>query len=229
MLIGVVNSKGGVGKSTIAVHLAAWLHEKGVKVAVVDADGQSSSTEWLAEAAPEIPCYQWQDSEQIFGGIEELKENFEAVVLDGPAGLNEATKAVMVLAHGIMIPCGPSILDLRALQDALLVVKEVQATRAGGLPYVRLVPNKLQRRYRLSQELLYAVQEVELSASTGLSLLSAYPDAAGQGTVVWRMGSKAGKAAREMNRLFEEIINDESTLDERNDEEKTAVPQRGVA
>lgn len=214
MLVGVVNAKGGVGKSTIAVHLAAWLHEKGAKVAMVDADAQSSSTEWLSEAVPELPCFQWRDSVEIFEGVKSISDDFEAIIFDGPAGLNEATKSIMMLAHGILIPCGPSILDLRALQEALVVAREVQSTRPGELPSLRLIPNKIQKRYRLSQELLNAVEEVEISSSTGLSLLSAYPDAAGQGTLVWHMGSKAWKAAKEMEKLFNEIINDESVEEE---------------
>ena len=227
MTIGVVNSKGGVGKSTIAVHLAAWLHEQGVQVALVDADSQGSSTEWLTEAQPEIPCYQWRTSKEILRGIEKLKASVEVVVMDGPAGLNEATKTLMVLCDGILIPCGPSILDMRALQDALRVVKEVQQTREGGLPAVRLVPNKLQRRYRLSQELVYAIEDIDVMGSQGLSLLSAYADAPGQGTVVWRMGSSARKAAKEMNQLFEEILNDESNLE--NDAKKKTELRRSVA
>lgn len=214
MLVGVVNAKGGVGKSTIAVHLAAWLHEKGAKVAMVDADAQSSSTEWLSEAVPELPCFQWRESHEIFEGVKSISDDFDAIIFDGPAGLNEATKSIMMLAHGILIPCGPSILDLRALQEALVVAREVQSTRPGELPSLRLIPNKIQKRYRLSQELLNAVEEVELSSSTGLSLLSAYPDAAGQGTLVWHMGSKAWKATKEMEKLFNEIINDESVEEE---------------
>lgn len=220
MLIGVVNQKGGVGKSTLVVHLAVWLHEQGVKVALVDADSQSSSTEWLREAQPEIDCYQWQGAAEIFDGVEELQEKYDAVVFDGPAGLNDATKAIMVLANGILVPCGPSILDLRALEEALIVVREVQDTRPERLPVVRLIPNKLQKRYRLSQELVYVIKDADVAGSTGLSLLSAYADAAGQGTVVWRMGSRAEKAAREMKKLFEEILSDSSTLEQQTEEKK---------
>jgi chromosome partitioning protein len=54
MILALANSKGGVGKSTLAVHLAVWLHEKGRQVAFVDSDVQGSSSAWLQEAAPEI-------------------------------------------------------------------------------------------------------------------------------------------------------------------------------
>jgi chromosome partitioning protein len=50
MIITVANSKGGVGKSTLAVHLAAWLYEQGCKVTLADCDTQQSSSEWIREA-----------------------------------------------------------------------------------------------------------------------------------------------------------------------------------
>lgn len=54
MVIVLANSKGGVGKSTLAVHLAVWLYDRGHRVALVDADVQSSSSVWLQEAEPSV-------------------------------------------------------------------------------------------------------------------------------------------------------------------------------
>ena len=54
MFLAMVNAKGGVGKSTLAVHLAVWLHERGQRVMLVDCDLQRSSSQWMAEAAPEV-------------------------------------------------------------------------------------------------------------------------------------------------------------------------------
>jgi chromosome partitioning protein len=50
MLMAMVNSKGGVGKSTLAVHFAVWLHECGYRVILLDCDLQRSSSQWIAEA-----------------------------------------------------------------------------------------------------------------------------------------------------------------------------------
>lgn len=221
MILGVVNAKGGVGKSTIAVHLAVWMHDQGVDVAMVDADSQSSSTEWVREAEPAIDCYRWRTSEEILQNIPKLRETKGAIVMDGPAGLNETTRTIMMVADGIFIPCGPSVLDLRALRDAMKVVAAVQGTREGGLPVVRLIPNKLQRRYRLSRELVDYVGDMDVTGSTGLGLRQAYADAPGQGTVVWRMGSAAKEAAAEMNKLFEEILTDTDTFENEHDSNET--------
>ena len=47
MIVALANAKGGVGKSTLAVHLAAWWKERAARVALVDADAQGSSSVWL--------------------------------------------------------------------------------------------------------------------------------------------------------------------------------------
>src|SRR5580700_7054815 len=53
-IILIANSKSGVGKSTLAVHLATWLHEQGQTVILADCDAQRSSSDWIKEAMPEI-------------------------------------------------------------------------------------------------------------------------------------------------------------------------------
>ena len=49
-VVALTNSKGGVGKSTVSVHLAAWSQERGLRTALVDADIQGASSLWLHEA-----------------------------------------------------------------------------------------------------------------------------------------------------------------------------------
>jgi chromosome partitioning protein len=99
------------------------------------------------------------------------------------------------------------VLDLRAAQDAIRVVRQAQAIR-NGPPLAVLIPNKLQVQYRLSRELLDAARTVGIPSARGLRLRQAYADAVGQGSVVWRMGPKAADAAGEINNLFEELIAD---------------------
>lgn len=61
MIYGLTNSKGGVGKTTIAVHLAAWLVKKKRRVIFIDADPQSSASQWIREL--ELPIQLEQLSE----------------------------------------------------------------------------------------------------------------------------------------------------------------------
>lgn len=217
MIFAFTNSKGGVGKSTISVHLTVWLHERGARVALVDADVQGSSSIWLQEAAPEIKVVRLQTPDEVLEQVPGLQREFDHLIIDGPAGLSEVTRTVLFVADVTFLPCGPSVLDLRAARDAIRVVRQAQHIRKGP-PRAVLVPNKLQVQYRLSQELLETARSLEIPAAGGLRLRQAYADAAGQGTVVWRMGTRAQDAAKEMETLLQEITSHESareTLDER--------------
>lgn len=205
VIISTTNQKGGVGKTTIAVHCAAWLVENGVRVAVVDADVQSSSTEWLREAYPEIPVKRLQTADDVLEGIPQLQRDHEVVVVDGPAGLTEVTRAILLITDGALLPCGPSVLDLRAADEAVRVLRQAQGIRKGS-PWAFFVPNRLQRHLRLSRELLETAQTLGIPVAPGLGLRQAFADAPGQGTTVWKMGSAANEAGDELNQLFTKVF-----------------------
>jgi chromosome partitioning protein len=206
MIAAVVNSKGGVGKTTLAVHMAVWIAEQGKSVALVDSDVQASSSIWLKEASPAIPQFRLQTPDDVLEQIPKIQASYDFVVVDGPAGLSEVTRSILLIAEVAFLPCGPSVLDLRAANDAIRVVKQAQKIR-GGPPRAILVPNKLQIQYRLSQELLETANNLEIPASSGLGLRQAFADAAGQGTVVWKMSSKSAQdAAGEIQNLLRELL-----------------------
>ena len=221
MIIAQTNSKGGVGKSTLAVHLVIWLKEQGRTVALVDADVQGSSSVWLREAEPQVEVFRLQTPDDVLDQIPRLLAQFDDIVIDGPAGLSEVTRAILLLADLACLPCGPSVLDLRAANDAIRVVRQVRQIRQGP-PAVILVPNKLQVRYRLSREFLETARSLEIPTTSGLRLRQAYADSAGQGTVVWRLNTRSGREATdEIQTLFREL----STYDGRG---KT-IDEPGVA
>ena len=206
MIVALTNSKGGVGKSTLAVHLAVWLSEQGAKVALIDSDVQGASSLWLHEASPEIKVVRLQTADDILDQVPKIQSEVQHIVVDGPAGLSEITRTILFLTDLAFLPCGPSVLDLRAAIDAIRVVRQVQTIRKGP-PKAVLVPNKLQVQYRLSQELLETAKTLEIPAASGLRLRQAFADAAGQGTVVWRMQTQSARdAAGEIQNLFTELL-----------------------
>src|SRR5271169_6806596 len=84
MIIVVANSKGGVGKSTLAVHLAAWLHEQGHSVTLADCDTQHSSSDWAKEAVPDVKSVRLSDPNDILDRLPILGQQTDYVVADGP-------------------------------------------------------------------------------------------------------------------------------------------------
>lgn len=207
MIYGLTNSKGGVGKTTIAVHLAAWLTRKKRRVVFIDADPQQSASTWIKELGLPIELHQLETPEEIIQRVPKLATSVHDIVIDGPAGLSSTTRAIMLKADRVFLPCGPSILDLRALAKAVALLTAAQKTREGK-PTGALIPNRLQRRGRLSREVLKAAERIGVPMLTGIMLRQSFADAAGQATVVWKMGATARTAAIEMENLLEEMTRD---------------------
>jgi chromosome partitioning protein len=205
MIYGLTNSKGGVGKTTIAVHLAAHLARKKRPVVFIDADPQQSASAWIKELSLPIQLETLDTPEEIIRQVARLSNDKTDIVIDGPAGLSETTRAIMVRAHRVFLPCGPSILDLRAASKAVQLLNEARKARK-GLPKGALIPNKLQKRGRLSREMLDAVHKLKIPVLAGLSLRQAFADAAGQAKVVSDMrGASAFLAGYEMKQLLREM------------------------
>jgi chromosome partitioning protein len=202
MIVATVNQKGGVGKSTIAVHLVTWLRDRGIDAGLVDADPQASSSVWAKEVDHATPVHRMSSVDDILDRVRGLPET--AKVIDVPPGLGEVSRATMLVSDVALIPCGPSVLDLRAAHEAIRVLEQVHQIR-GELPKGAFVPNKLQRNYRLSRELLLTADSLGLEVAPALGLRQAFADAAGQKTVVWRMKQQAAAGA-EMTRLFEHLF-----------------------
>jgi len=103
------------------------------------------------------------------------------------------------------------VLDVRAASDAVKALDQVHAIR-GDLPKGVFVPNKLQKNYRLSDELLVTAKTLGLEVAPGLGLRQAFADSAGQHSVVWRMSRQAQPAANEVLALFEHLFPNEQVL-----------------
>lgn len=217
MLYAFTNLKGGVGKSTLAVHAAIWLAEQGKRVCLVDADGQSSSSYWLKEASPELPLFRLITADDLLDQIPKIAAHYEHVVIDGPGALSEVTRTILLLTDMAFLPCGPTVMDLRAANETIRVVRQVQMIRKGP-PEALFIPNLLHKRHRLSTDFLETARSLDIPTVNGLRQLQAYADAVGQGTVAWRMGREGAEAGKEIQNLFREILNDAfvtETADER--------------
>jgi len=206
MIIVLANSKGGVGKTSISVHLATWLAEQGHSVVLADCDAQQSSGDWIAEAAPAIRVVRLADPTAILDSLPQLAEEANYVVADGPGSNTETSRALLLRADLALVPCKASMLEVRALAQATAVLRQSQDIRHGK-PDAIIVLSMVGKTYRLTQDMKDAAVALGLPlAKTTLTLKQIYADAPGQGTVVWRLGARGREAAAEMEALFREVL-----------------------
>ena len=208
MIIVLANTKGGVGKSTLAVHIALWLHDRGVLTAFIDADKQLSGAQWIEEAEPAIPLRTARTPEECLEACERLQHESACVICDGQAGLDDVSRSLMLMADLALMPISPSILDLRSVNEATSILRYAQSIN-GDRPQGAIVLNKMRRRDRISRELARAVPQLGIGVATSVIRdLQAFRDAAQQGTVVSRMNGRAAAAAGDLNTFCDELFGD---------------------
>ena len=208
-MIVLANTKGGVGKSTLAVHLAVWLYEQGFPTALLDTDRQRSSSLWVSEAEPGITVRTADTPEQCLTEARDLLDYHDFVIGDGQAALDDLSRTMLVLADVALLPITPSILDIRSVQQATGILRIAQQLN-GGRPEGRLVLNRMKTRDRISQELMKTSPELGVSVgATHVRDLQAFRDSAQQGTVVMRMGKKGTEATFDICCLFDALFRNE--------------------
>ena len=147
----VACSKGGVGKTTLAVNLAAAEAAAGDQVTLVDADPQGSTTRWSERRAAlgsVIPVLDGHNRTQV----RRLPAGAGTAIVDTPAGVGERElEPFLDVANAVLVPMQPSAFDIEAsarFLDALAVHPRV---RRGALP-VALVVNRSKPQTQASQQ-----------------------------------------------------------------------------
>ncbi len=211
MLVAFTNTKGGVGKSTLAAHLAIWLYDQGYRVALLDTDIQQSSAPWVRAAEPAITVATAFEMEQIQKACEDLRRSHEIVVVDTPGKENDASHTVPFLVDLTVLPLQPSKLDLRAVKDALKSIRLAQQVTGGKRPeavFVLYLTAKGDVQTRILREQL-AASGFPVAGSE-VRRLNALRDACDSAVTRLRP-SEAREAKTDIHALFMELLGDRLT------------------
>ncbi len=205
MIISLLNQKGGVGKTTLAIHLATGLAMKKKRVLLLDADRQGSALDWAAnrEEAPLFPVV-GLPKPNIHRELPKMAEDYAHVVIDSPPHSNEVARSVIMASDLILIPVQPSPYDVWATKETVDLITEARPYKE-KLKSVFVVNRKIVNT-AIGRDVIESLGAYELpvlkaqicqrvsfaeSASSGLTVLETDPD---------------GLASQEITSLVSEIL-----------------------
>lgn len=207
MIVALLNQKGGVGKTTLALHLAGEWARRGKRVVLIDADPQSSALDWSQQRARE-------GRERLFGVVglardtlhseaPELARSADYVVIDGPPRVASLMRSALLAADLVLIPVQPSPFDGWASAEMLSLLGEARIYRPQLA--ARFVLNRCATRTIIARETAETLADHDppvLASTIGQRV--AFADTARSGRLVSEI-NRHGPAAREITALCAEI------------------------
>jgi chromosome partitioning protein len=216
--IAVLNQKGGVGKTTLAVNLATAAHLDGRKTLLVDLDRQGSSLDWGAQRreGSKLQGLSVVKVDKALRGphFRELIDGRDVVIFDGPPRLGEFIRAAAALVDVVLIPLQPAAFDLWAAAETLEDLAQADQIRSelGREPVRRLfVMNRVVKGTLFATEVPKAIGEAGTLAKTSIHQRAAYVRTVAEGESVLTQKLDP-QAAEEILELYREIFPDASIV-----------------
>ena len=210
-IIAVVGRKGGVGKSTIAGNLAGEFASMGRSVAVLDVDPQHSLAIWAKQGDGMLSrCVQ-----KVADGAATLRARARAaekdadiVLIDTPPGTPEHAYQAALAADLMLLPCGPSPLDLFALKEALSLSLKARAERRSKKPRIRFVPSKVLMSTNLGRGLASSLKDMGKKVLPAIGQRVVVAEAVAHGLTVseYAPNSPAHEEFRALAKAVEKIL-----------------------
>lgn len=211
MIITVGNTKGGVGKTTIALNLAIARALQGRDVWLIDGDRQGTAQTAITIRAendkqPAISCAHYPDGSTLRAQVIQTGPKFQDIIIDAGGRDSTALRAALILSDVLVIPFAPRSLDVWALADIDNLIQEARAVR-DGLRVIAMLNNADPQGHD-NDDAAAAVADFPNMEYVATPIRRRKPiaNAAGQGMSVLEYSPKDPKSIEEMMALVNAVF-----------------------
>ncbi|MGE5840315.1 MAG: ParA family partition ATPase [Deltaproteobacteria bacterium] len=204
MIISLVNQKGGVGKTTLAINIGIGMARRNYKVKFLDTDPQGTASQWQSIEGNVAFEVRRHPSRVTLGEITNAGMDHNFLVIDTPPAIGEITQSVLELSDLAIVPLAPSVLDIWSSRTTIGMIEE--AKRLNPKLEGRLLVSRKIPRTRLGRDGREAIAALEMEVfETEISQRIAYVESMIAGVSVFQYAPKS-EASQEIESLCEEII-----------------------
>lgn len=204
MIVAVLNQKGGAGKTTLALNLAAALNERRSRVLLVDTDPQETAQDWASvrETAPPFSVMGFSKP-VLHRDLPALSADYDHTIIDGTPRNYDVARSAILASDVVLIPVQPSGADFWATRQTVKLIEEARPfkeTQKAVLMVSRKVVGTV-----IGRDILEALAEFDLPVMAACtSQRVAFAQTLTIGSTVIE-GEPKGAAAREIRGILKEL------------------------
>ena len=205
MIIGVLNQKGGVGKTTLSINLAAALSLAGHRTLLIDADPQGSALDWQSSRQGDtlFPVV-GMAKPTLHKDVPSLASSYDHVVIDGPPRVNDLARSAILASDLVLIPVQPSPYDVWAADEIVNLIQEILLYKQTLKSLFTI--NRRVAKTAIGRDVADALKDYPFPvAKATISQRIVFAESAAMGLSVLELAPK-GPASEEIRSLVRELL-----------------------
>ena len=205
MIIGLLNQKGGVGKTTLSVNLAASLTRTGARLLLIDVDPQGSALDWAAAREGEsLFSVIGFPRATIHKEIGKIGQGYDHIIIDGPPRVTDLSRSAIMASDVVLIPVQPSPYDIWSVDEIVKLTEEARVYRDNQK--VTFVINRKIANTIIGRDVREALANYSIPTMTAaVTQRVIYAEAVAQGQAVYELDPN-GPAAAEIEAVTNELL-----------------------